>query len=432
MFFIPFIFFLLLTVHWWRTHKGLDLCTYMSGLYALTTFLGIVIVLSDLTDAGGILFDRYDLELNALPTVIFCITIAIGILPFSLIHSREIRTISNNSPRLVTIISCLLIGVALLNFWLVADSTAEILGGDLETVRRAHYEGIETPAEAKAQTLPSILGYLYYLKLSTLIALPLFFYYACFTQRNKIFTGLLFFASLTTPISALQAADRTEFILYSLMFLCCVIFFWKNMSRKFKRKMFIIGSPIALIIAIYIIAVSAARFGDRDEGTQGGIIQYAGQNYLNFCYFWENARYDEICSEREFPMINHFVMKIDSNNTRRNERSGRQGFFISVFASYVGDIMLDLSPVGMVIWIFFYFLINMLIIKRRRREEFDIGEILAIFVSAVIPIFGIFYYKYAFWHYTLMFLMVFIVYFSSGLSNKLQPTGYEDDGEETA
>lgn len=430
MFFIPFVFFLLFTIYWWKTHNGLDVCTYMSGLYAFTTFLSIIIVTNDLTDAGGILFDRYDIELNFLPTVIFCVTIMLGILPFSMIYSKEIKNISNNSPHLVTVISLMLIGVSLLNFWLVADSTAEILSGDLETVRRAHYEGIETPAEAKAQTLPSILGYFYYLKLSTLVALPLFFYYACFTNKSKWFLALLFFASLTTPISALQAADRTELILYSMMFLYCLIFFWKNLTKNFKRKMFIFGTPMLLIIATYIVAVSVARFGDRDEGAEGGAIQYAGQNYLNFCYFWENAKYDEICSEREFPVINHFIMKIDSKKERREERSGHQGFFISVFPAYVGDIMLDLSPIGMFMWVLFFFIINMLIIKRSHREEFDIGEMLAVFTSAVIPIFGIFYYKYAFWHYTLMLIMVFIIYVSSGLNKKQQQTYHEGDERE--
>lgn len=428
MIFIPFIFFLLLTIYWWKKGHGLDVCTYMSGLYAFTTFLSIVIVQFDLIDAGGILFDKYDIELNALPTIIFCVTIALGIVPFSMIYSKEIKNVSNGTPHLVMAISIILIGVAILNFWLVADSTAEILGGDLETVRRAHYEGIETPAEAKVLTLPAILGYFYYLKLSTLMALPLFFYYSCFTNKRWWFLALLFFASLATPISALQAADRTEFILYALMFSFCLILFWKNLSRKFKRKLLIFGTPMMLVVAAYIVAVSAARFGDTDEGAQGGAIQYAGQNYLNFCFFWENAKYDEICSEREFPLLNHFINKVDSNKDRRAERSGHQGFFISVFAAYVGDVMLDLSPLGMTAWVLFFFIMNMLIVKRKHREEFDIGEILAIFTSAVVPIFGIFYYKYAFWHYTLMLIMVFAVYVLSGLNRKLAQS--EDDGHE--
>lgn len=139
MILVPFIYFSLLTFYWWKKHKGFDVCVYMSGLYTLTSFLAIIIVANDLLADGGILFDNYDIELNVIPTIFYCLFLTLGMLPFSMIYKKDIKTISTNNPLLIDALSCFLIFIALLNLYLVADSTLEILSGDLSTVRSDHY-----------------------------------------------------------------------------------------------------------------------------------------------------------------------------------------------------------------------------------------------------------------------------------------------------
>ena len=150
-----------------------------------------------------------------------------------------------------------------------------------------------------------------------------------------------------------------------------------------KRYAVIMGAPFVLLIVIYLGAVTQARFEEREGGVAASVLEYAGQGYLNFCYFWENQNTDEIATERELPLINHFLFKIDSNTERRAERAGKQGFFISVFASFIGDILLDLGFAGVSIWVIYFFLIGMLIIKSSHRTSFYIGEVLVIFLAAL-------------------------------------------------
>ena len=151
MILIPFIYFCLLTFYWWKKHEGFDVCVYMSGLYALTSLLAIIIVANNLLDQGGILFDSYDIELNIIPTILYCTLLTLGMLPFSMIYKKDLKNIYANNPLIVDALSCFLILVAFLNLYLVADSTLEILSGDLSTVRSDHYEGIESPAQVKAE-----------------------------------------------------------------------------------------------------------------------------------------------------------------------------------------------------------------------------------------------------------------------------------------
>lgn len=413
--FIPFIFFTALTLYWWRKHEGFDICVYMSSLYAFISFCCLFLVYGNLLGEGGILFDEMDIELRLIPTVLFCLLIALGMLPFSLLYSKDLKRITVSMPWALDLVSWLLIAVSLLNFYLVADSTLDILQGDFDAVRQAHYEGVLTPAQIKAESMPVFLKYLYYLNMSTILSLPLFFYYNCFEKEKPWwFKALLFFSSLSIPLAGIQAADRTEFTFYAMMLIFCLIFFRKFFSKTFKRILAGIGIPFVALILVYVTSVSIARFEDRGEnGAATSALQYAGQGYLNFCFFWEKAKFDEIATEREFPLINHVLLKVDSNPERRGERAGKQGFHISVFATFIGDVLLDLSPIGVIIWTIFFFMVCMLVMKRPHREEISAGEAVSIFVLASIPIFGVFYYKYYNYQYSFMFIMAATTYFIS-------------------
>ena len=414
MILVPFIYFTFLTLYWWKKHKGVDVCVYMSGLYAFTSLCAVIIFFQGYLDDGGILFDEMDIELNIIPTLVFIIILTLSILPFSLIYAKEIHTIQDHSPFCLDMLCWLLIGISFLNLYLVADSTLDILGGDLEAVRAAHYEGILSPAQLKADKMPAIFKYLYYLNTSTLLALPLFFYYICTPNKKKWwFKLLVLFSSFSVPIYGIQAADRTEIMFYFLMLIYCFVFFQKMISKKFKRYALFFGTPIILLAIVYMVAVTQARFEDRGEGSLASATEYAGQGYLNFCFFWEHQNTDEIATEREFPLINHMLFKIDSNPERRAERSGKQGFFISVFPTFAGDLLLDLGLAGASIWICFFFITGMLIIKSAHREDFFIGEVLLIFIMAAIPLFGVFYYRYFWFTYTLMIIIAVCIYFLS-------------------
>ena len=411
MVFVPFIYFALLTAYWWRKHRAFDICVYMSSLYAVSSFFEIVIVYGGMLGEGGILFDETDIELGVLPTLLFCVIHTFAMLPFSLIYKKDIREITPPRTNVLMVVGWILIAVSFLNFYLIESSTMEILSGDLATIRADHYNGIESPAQVKAESLPSVLAYFYYLNTSTLLALPLFFYYLCCDKAKPWwFKALLLFASLSVPLQGIQVVDRTEILLWGMMLVYCFVFFGKFLTKKQKKIMMLSGTPIVLLALVYFIAVSQARFGERDGGAEAGAVQYAGQGHLNFCFFWENQRTDIIAPEREFPFIYHFLYKIDTDDERRDDRGGQHGFFISVFPTYIGDIMLDITPMGMVLWVIYFFLVTMLVIKGGHRQEFDIGESLAIFILSVIPIFGIFYYRYFYFTYTILIGITFLVY----------------------
>jgi len=414
MLIVPFLFFTGLTLYWWRQHGRLDVCVYMSALYAFCSLLAIVTVSRGLLGEGGVLYNNYDVEINAIPTLLYCVAIAISMLPFSLLHGKSLKKVTLRVPWVVDALSWFLIAESLLNLWLVADSTMDILQGDLAAVRDAHYAGAQSPAQIKAETLNFAMRFFYYFNPSTILALPIFFYNICFRKKSIWMNGALLFASLSAPIAGIQMADRTEMVYYGMMVIFCFLFFRQFFSRKVKRALTIVGVPIVALGVTYVVAVSQSRFDSKaGMSSTDRAIQYGGQSLVNFCYFYDKGNSDYVALEREFPFVHHFLFKKDSTPERRSERMADQGFFISVFPSFAGDIMLDLGVWGMLAWVVCYFLICMMVIQRAHREELDLGEVLLIFMLAIIPVFGIFYYRFYSFMNTFSLILVVGVYLVS-------------------
>ncbi|MCR5180947.1 MAG: hypothetical protein K6C30_07010 [Bacteroidaceae bacterium] len=414
MILVPFLLFSFLTGYWWYKHGSLDVCVYMAGLYAFTSLLAIIVFLAELMGEGGILFDNSNAHFGFVPTLLYCTCITLALLPFSLIYGKDLKKITLNAPWAIDALSWMLIALAFLNLYLVADSTLDILQGDLGKIRNDAYAGVDSPAALKAETMPFILRFFYYFNPATLLALPIFFYNICFRKKHWWFNALLLFASLSMSIVGIQTADRTELVFYGQMLLFCLIFFHRYFTPKIKWTLAAVGLPLIIISVTYLVAVSQARFDDKTSSDSGNrAIQYGGQGYINFCYFYEEGKFEYLSTERVFPAINHFIFKKDSNMERREERNGEQGFFMSVFPTFIGDLMLDISPLGMVLWIISYFLLMMLTIRQSHREEFDFSEVLFIFLMAIIPIFGIFYYRFFFFACTFTLVLVIGVLIAS-------------------
>jgi hypothetical protein len=140
----------------------------------------------------------------------------------------------------------------------------------------------------------------------------------------------------------------------------------------------------------------------------GQVLQYAGQGYLNFCYFYENADPNLLSAEREFPIISYTVLKKDYTEVKET-RSAQQGFPITVFATHMGAIMIDIGVVGAIIWAILYALFCLYVIRYYHREEFDISELLLLFCLGTIPVFGIFYYR--FFSFFIAIQVVFVLFF---------------------
>lgn len=410
--FVPFLYFTVLSCYLWYRNKNIDIATYMSILYTITSFCAAIIVTDGHLEGSGILFDGWEPELNVVPTFLYCGLITLTILPFTLIKVDRLTNIIDSHPILTRCFVVMIAAEALLNLYIVADSTVSILSGDLKEVRDMLYNDEMSPADIKLEGMPTIFKFFDYTLHVTFLALPLFFYYSCIKKYSLWFTAPLLLISVSPIIRALQTADRTELVNYGIMFGYCLVFCKNIITKKIKWFISLIGLPIVAIASIYLVAVTAARFDDTDEGSSGSVLQYAGQPYLNFCYFYENHNESLIYMQREFPILSHVCFKQEYSDVKA-ERTAKEGFFIGVFATHIGSWILDVGKMGAILISVGFSILVTLVIYRYDRTSFDLGDALFLFVLANIPLFGIFYYRFHSFTIALQYLfagLMFLIY----------------------
>ena len=384
----------MLTYFLWKKHESIDLSVYISFLFAFTSLCCILMVeLGFLSSNGGVLYDGWEPDFEFLPTILYCGMITITILPFSLIRTEKIETINNVHRITLYAFTLLILIQGILMFYLVGEFMFELLNGDFKFLKDTHYAGNISPADAKMLTMPLPFQLLYLTSFMTLLGLPLFFYYSCIEKKSLWFTLPILIISISPILRGMLIADRTEIIHYGLMFFFCLVFFHKFITKKIRNFFIAASIPVLAIGLTYFIAVSASRFENEEGGTEGNLLEYAGQSYANFCYFYENHNPDLFYIERELPVTSFFLLKSQYVDTKE-ERTAKEGFFIGVFASHVGSWMLDTGIAGSISICILFALICCLIIKTYNRTVFDIADVLMIFSLGAIPTFGIFYYRY--------------------------------------
>jgi len=392
---VPLVYFAGLTYYFWQKHRTYDVATYMSTLYTITSICCVLMVMGGFMNrqGGGVLVDGYEPEFGIVPTILYCGLITLTILPFSFIRPEKLEDITNVHRYVIYGFTLFIVLQGLIMYYLVGDSITDLLNGDFKFLKDSHYSGNISPADAKMLTMPMPIQVMYLLSFMTLLALPLFFYYTCVEGRSLWLTSPLLAVSISPILRGVLMADRTEIIHYGLMFFFCLVFFQRFITKRVRNFMLAVSLPVLAVGVTYIVAVSASRFENEDEGASGSMLEYAGQSYVNFCYFYDNHNPELYYVERELPIVSYFVFKNQYVETK-DERTAREGFFIGVFASHIGSWLLDVGVVGAILISAFFAFICCLVVNRYNRTEFDISDVLMLFALGAVPTFGIFYYRY--------------------------------------
>lgn len=396
----PALYFLLVFIHFYRKDKNITIVAYMLLLYFLTSLCSVIVVYKGELGNNGVLFTSENIHLGIIPTILYCMLLSFTIIPFRYVKPKVTDCIPVVSKKKFNIIFVFFVILSLLNLYSILGTGA--LSADFLSVRDAHYSGEISEADAKLLALPFPLNYLVYFSRLTILALPFLFYSLCFMKNGNLYNLVLFFCTLTLPISSLKSADRAQVLFYILMLgFTFVLFkpFINNEAKLFLRRVFV---PLLLVICLYLVAVTVARFAfETNDGAFKSVLYYAGQSYLNFCYFFENANHSILFWDRMFPLVSHFFNGLDYESTRI-ERALLNGFPVGVFPTFLGSFLLDLGLFVTAIWSIFFNRICSVCFKYQFNKRFRLGSIVIMTAFAIIPIFGIFYYYYYYYISSLM------------------------------
>lgn len=118
------------------------------------------------------------------------------------------------------------------------------------------------------------------INLTTYLRIPAIFY-AFYVYAKNIPYGrkalLLIVPFINSAVWAVFTASRTEFVVIGFLYIACFLILSETFSPSFKKKILVGLSAFGAAAAVFIIAVSASRFG---EGENSWLKDYFGDSFI--------------------------------------------------------------------------------------------------------------------------------------------------------
>lgn len=218
-----------------------------------------------------------------------------------------------------------------------------------------------------------------------------FFMYSIAYLNNKWWYNVAILISSLTPILiSINVADRSQIVYWILVFILSFVFVRKDLSSKALRAISLTSLIFGSILLFYFFMVTISRFENRDGGTNGGIIAYLGQNYLNFCSYLNHVTPGFNLSVA-VPVTDKYIL----HSVHIPQTTNVNGFELNGFRTFLGSFYGALGAIAMLVYCFFYNIITTRVVQKINCQThtslytFSLLWVLSIVV--VLGLFGHFY-----------------------------------------
>ena len=396
--FFPFIFFLLLFFAIVK-RNGFDISACITLMFLTTSFFGAILGSYDYEFKYG---NYSTVEINLLPCLFYCFMIGLCIYPFFLYKSnkpRPLKRIKNETFFDVIVYTYIVTFFVLIAiFW--QDILFRIAFGDMDTLRQMQYNGqLQNALDRGGGVIRVIGGLLTIVGDGAYFMIPFFFYSICKLKKGALYNFLLLLSSISPVLLGFINIDRSKTAFWILLFILSFVMFRPYIVTK-RQKRFLrtmIFSVVGMLL-FYLAVVTISRFGERDEGTTGGLLCYLGQPFINFCSIWDNIESDHFFSTRVMPLTSYFITG-DTGTEQVLElvesTLQKTGIHINVFFSFLGMFLVDTGHFGVVLISLLLFLVTLKVLNiYKLKNEQTLASIVVVCAFATIFQCGIVTYFY--------------------------------------
>lgn len=402
MLYVPFIFFVFLVLVIVRK-RGLDASAYITMLFAVSSFFSILYF-----DDAEI---AYQESCTFLPTIIYCTLISLAIWPVYCYNTSRLRKIIVPNPAIINVLVYLYFTVLVLLVVLWRNDIIFLLTfGDFAELRKDVYLGLHTITQ-----YGGILGRVGILvqgfAMISFVMIPVFFL-TILLKRKWWYQLMAILGSTSMIVMGVLGVDRSKTFYWVVVLGLCVVIFWKYLHNRSRKVVSVILAIFLGVALTYFFAVTNDRFEDSNVGVEGGLVRYAGESYVNFCYFFENYDNGESFSTRcLFPAIHHFVLKDYQGGVALQQQMAlRTGKETGVFYTFLGSFIIDNNQIGPFVFMLLYLILFLICLHfRRRRRYVSFFNFLFFFFLTAIPTCGFISYIYTTPLMTLSILMIMIL-----------------------
>ena len=402
---LPFIYFTTLLIIILIKRRTFEVSAAIVTLYVITSLSTILL------DQ----FNLYDLnvpytKITLAPTIFYCFFTSLAIYPFYIFQSHKIKKIEilNDKKIFNFIVYTYFIVFLLLLVFYYKDLIFRYTFGDILQLREMVNNEELITAQNSFSGIKKLISIIVGIVGESSYLMILFFLYSItFFDRSKVFNALILTGSLSVIIIGVLGIDRSKTFYYIVIFYFLIVFFKPHFQKKqkkiLKKNLIIFGS----LLIFYFLTITIARFGERDSGSIGGVINYAGQPFIHFCRFFENINPTNITLHRIFPL---FYKLFGSEELSSAEWAyyiySRTQININVFPSFLGTILAGAGILGTIIFVLFFVQISILFLKRKNNDYLTFSKLIMFYILAMVPLIGIIAYYYSTFTRTLMIIVL--------------------------
>lgn len=383
--YITFAYFLFLFINFYKK-RGLDISVVIVGVYMVSAFCSVLLI-------QGHGSQEYARKIPSfIPTVVYCLMITLVVMPFYRFNSNRKRELPPMNRQLFMIMSWTYIVAFFACLILFRDDLVFrlALGSEIGELRGQALESAQGQLSGLSRLLFNVFGVV--LSLSP-VAFLLFLYSLGFMKNKWYFNLLLFISSMGCILQGIMGIDRsmTAYWLIDLVFIYVLMRPYLHVGAK--RVVFFLGLIAAAVALGYIVLMTISRFGDNSESS---VVNYLGQSYLNFCWFWDNYDIPFINWGFFFPISNHFFGLDVGGAPVAPVAYGdfietKVGYFVSVFYTFMGTVMLYLGQWAVIPFCLLYYGISKILVRKKVK---GFHSFIRVFVMAVVPYCGFILYLF--------------------------------------
>jgi len=399
MIYLPFIYFGVLMLTNIRKNVIFNIGTYIVALYALISFMSIVLA------HGG----YYDLSVRDYPIqpyapILYVILLSACIFPYLKKLPRLSPYLSRRGEKLLDILTvgyfvifCIVLVVSLTRIQEIMTSNA------LAEIRNEQYTGDAVAFYDHLHGIPRyVCAICQILAPSANVMTLLTMYSIAFRKKSVLYNLMGITGSMTMLLIAVNIADRSNFVYWMLFMGLALFIFFPYLSRGKRIGVSAVVAAVLGLILVYFMAVTNDRFEDRADGAEGGLISYAGQSFINFCNFIEYVRPAYSLCEI-FPLITMLTGGpgyFEVADTVQSDVS----LYIPVFSTFLGYIYSISGGVVMILFVVLYNRISVWLF-RKVRKSITLGGLLRIWAGSLVLVLGLFGYYYSFANCTIALII---------------------------
>lgn len=416
MIYFPFVYFIILFVYLRKSRGKFNIASIITLVYVISSFCSILI-------------DKYNLyttnclytDIKLFPTIIYCAIITLVILPFASLNNMKINKIPPLSHNIV-IDYIVYFYFSIFLFYVIFLTPDIIRNWSLSQVY-SDLKGDFWVGEVKMMSLHGFLGSIaarsFAIVQAALILIPLFFYNLCIRKKNSMYIFMNLTGSFTIILLSILSLERSRIVYWMMTFILCYFVFYNYMKDSVRKGIGLFLLILGGLFTTYIVIMNLRRFSGIYENDSMNLLNYAGQGFINFCYFYENLNMQEFNFHAAFPILSDLICD-DWNGTIDWARSisDKTGVNILVFPSFFGILVSYIGTPFACIWCVGYALLCRYFVKRVY-EKLTFGYFLICILLALEPLFGIFGHYYGSYYvelYTLIF--VSLILYNKSLLNE--------------